>query len=506
MAINIPQDNKLKQAYDFLSSVNLRAYKDTFLLSNHILSKNPLTSNFVGRYFKDELPRPPTKFCIFIKLFKYYLYSFKNLFSYLVEFILFRFSGPRFAYAPTQNQIVIIAPFFILRKIREENNYTDPYFPGMDDLLEKFNRHYAYLPFFDGPRKCYEFNSIASILRKTKKPILYEFQLLGLKDLLGLLYFILTYPLHLRNFIIGLESNSYDLRLLKSELLNSLDQVIFHGFLRYLLGKRIAALPYKKIKVISWYENQVYDKNFYKGLKSKGNKVDIYGAQLLLYSGNILNIIPDENEIQSGIVPDKILVNGSIFIPKNTRLNYHVGPSFRYSRLFKCSPKKEDQTNILVLLPYFLEDVENILKILSGAELIVDRVCIKAHPAIDVERFKHLFPYGATITRGDTYKLFETTKILIGAASGTLIEAASLGIPVISIKNNARFDFNPLPEYGKGIIWQEVASSEELRNQIKSFESILRSDGNEINKISDSYRKLFFCEPTEEKILESFDL
>ncbi len=37
-------ENKLKKAYDVSSSANEEAYKDIYLLSNQVLSKNPFAS------------------------------------------------------------------------------------------------------------------------------------------------------------------------------------------------------------------------------------------------------------------------------------------------------------------------------------------------------------------------------------------------------------------------------------------------------------------------------
>ena len=105
------------------------------------------------------------------------------------------------------------------------------------------------------------------------------------------------------------------------------------------------------------------------------------------------------------------------------------------------------------------------------------------------------------------YKLFETAKIVISAASGTLVEAASLGIPVISIKNPRRFDFdNSLPEYGKGMIWEEAGSPEELLDGIHKLENIMNKEPEEVKAIASKYKDMFFSEPTEESIIKAFDL
>jgi hypothetical protein len=106
------------------------------------------------------------------------------------------------------------------------------------------------------------------------------------------------------------------------------------------------------------------------------------------------------------------------------------------------------------------------------------------------------------------YELFKTAKIVIGAASGTLIEAASLGILVISVKNINRFDYNPLPEYGKGIIWEEVTNSIELKGTIARFEAALKDEvkNSEIEKVAKEYKRMFFCEPIEENMIRSLEL
>ena len=89
---------------------------------------------------------------------------------------------------------------------------------------------------------------------------------------------------------------------------------------------------------------------------------------------------------------------------------------------------------------------------------------------------------------------FKTAKIVIGAASGTLVEAASLGIPVIYIKSIQRFDYNPLPVYGKGIIWDEAANTAEIEKLLIKFENALNDvdESDRIKKIAGEYKAMFF--------------
>jgi len=133
-------------------------------------------------------------------------------------------------------------------------------------------------------------------------------------------------------------------------------------------------------------------------------------------------------------------------------------------------------------------------------------VLIKSHPALPIDEFKHLLPKHARLVNENTYKLFEKTKILIGAASGTLVEAISLGIPVITIKESDDIEYNYLPQNGKGIIWEEVSKAEELKQQIEKFEYSILNNSKEMNNIASNYKRNFFCEPNEKNISKCFDL
>lgn len=499
-------EDKLKKIYDIISSLNKEAYKDIFLLSNQVLSKNPLTNNLLNRYLASECLKKHSFCIIIIKLLRYYKYSLKEFILYIVRFIEYSFTPLNFHLSPCNKELILIDTYFITNKIYAAGGYADPYFPGLEDVLKKKNKHYAYLPVFYSSDKTVSFSNILRILKENRIPVFSEYQLLSNFDLLYILYFIFVYPYHVIKLIKIICSDTYEKKLLKYELIDTLEQVTFCSFSRYIQGKKIATLPYGNIKVISWYENQAIHKNLYKGLRISQDKVKIYGAQLFVYFKNILHLIPDENEEQFGIIPDKIITNNSKFIPAKSRLNYAVGPSLRYFKIFETTVKKENRKNILVLLPYMIKDVQNILQIILDTKINSQDIFIKAHPATSIDKFQPLFPKNITVVNEDIYKLFENTKIVIGAASGTLLEAATLGIPVILIRNINTLDCNPLPEYGKGLIWEEVISAEELNYQIYKFENVLNNNYEKIYNIANIYKKKFFHKPSENNIIDAFDL
>jgi hypothetical protein len=96
--------------------------------------------------------------------------------------------------------------------------------------------------------------------------------------------------------------------------------------------------------------------------------------------------------------------------------------------------------------------------------------------------------------------------MVIGASTGSMVEAVSLGIPVISIVNGTGFSHNYLPAFGKGALWDFATTSEEVIALVEKFNFALENKRNEINRIAKKTREMYFCEPTEGKIIKAFDL
>lgn len=504
--IDTPIEDKLKKAYETLSSVSNRAYYDLYLLSNQVLSKNPLSNNFL-KYFLADVKISPYKFhTLFNKLIKYYLNSFFQYAVYIAKFLICRIEKVRYDPTEVDGELIIIDTFFLSDSIVKSEQYAELYFPGLDHVLKTMGKPYAYLPVFYGSKDLSTFHSAIKIIKRARIPVLSEFQLLSLIDFLHLFSFILTYPWHVLCFMKTLEENDPDTELVKHELVDTLDQVTFLNFSRYLQGKRIADLPYKSIKLISWYENQTIDKNLYKGVRINRRKVVVYGAQLFLFSKMALNIFIDEKEKKFNIIPDRIIVNGPYFVPKSSHLHYAIGPSLRYSDLFKTSVQSEKQKDILVLLPYSYEISENILRMLSEVDQASRQFVVKAHPTAIVDELRHWLQPGWHIVHDSIYSLFKKARMVIGSSSGSLVEAASLGIQVICVKIQNDIDYVMLPELGKGILWEEANNIIELESHIKKFENYQERDFKKMMEISVKYKKTFFCEPTAEKIIEAFDL
>ena len=241
--------------------------------------------------------------------------------------VVYLLSNQKFDLKSLDDEIILIDVYFLMNKPLHNNAYWYDYFDGLGKILDERKINYVYLPIFVSNKSIYKFYNILKLVKNNKLPILTEYQLLSLVEYLKLLQFIMTYPMHVLKLVYGLKNDSKKNRYLKYQLLNTLDQVTFHSFSYFLKGKKLSSISCKHIKMISKYENQVSDKNLYKGLRNGNTNVFIYGCQLFVYPFSLLNINADENEINHGVVPDKVLVNGNYYLYNNNRIN---------SRYYEC--------------------------------------------------------------------------------------------------------------------------------------------------------------------------
>lgn len=501
---------KYGEIFEFISKTNQTAYNDIFLLSNSLLSKNPVASKFIencisGIGARDKAFKVRV---IFFKVCKYYLKSLIIYLLYLLQYVLFRFSGQKYDIRSNGEELVLVNVVFYINKIIQTGRYSDLHFPGLEEVLKKRGKEYAYLPNFYGTRNPLRIYRTLKLLKKQNIPVLTEYQLLSLGNLISLFYFLLAYPIHVINFVRNMKVDPSDnVKILAKTLMEELEQVVLFVYLRYLQGKRIASLPFSRIKCISWYENQSSQKNLYRGLREGKSKVSIIGAQLFLWPARGLYFFPDKKEEKFGVVPDKILVNGKYYMPQDSQLNCSIGPSLRYKYLFDLNLDDFQRKKVLVLLPYYDNGIMEILDILRDVGSLTSKnVLIKFHPGTDKEKFLNLLPSGIEITEKDLCELFKFTKTVIGRDSGTLVEAVSAGIPVVVIEKEGMKSFDYLPRLGKGIIWSVARNKEELIKLLHHFDYAIEYKKEEIRIIAKQYREMFFCEPTEDKIIEAFDL
>ena len=500
MVINEP---KISRLFAYLSGINKNAYQNEYLLANDVLAKTPPIVGMLDSYFFERDAKKATSLFVLKRLFIFYLKNLSWIFFQFVKKIIFLISGQKFSVEKLDRKIVFIDTYFLGDRIVKDNRYRDPYMPGLTDVLDGHGVEYVYVPKIANAGSWMVFLKMLWVLKRENIPVLTEYQLLSATDFLRLLRFVIFYPFFVFRLIRSL-GNEVEDRLAKFALY-TFSGLSSETYFRLIYGEKLSRLTNSKIKCISWYENQALDKCFYRGLRKYSGEVLIYGAQLFLWPPGHLNLHADEQEIKFEVVPDKVLVNGSYFMEKDSKVNFHLGPALRYGRIFQSQAAPSSKEDILVLLPYWEYEISNILDCLKGLPC-KGMIKMKFHPSTNVSKYSKLMNENVHIVQGDIYSQFEQVRMVIGAATGALVEAASLGIPVVNIVNKTHFPQMYFPDFGKGVLWDTAATNAELSRLIEKFDYTLKNEEVKLTESAVKMKEMFFCEPTEEKIIEAFDI
>ncbi len=509
---------KAKELFDAFSRINAKAYQNPRLVSCPLLSKAP-NYDEVLRRFLTAAPIRPVSFVQIIDLtLRHYLINAAHLLFLLLGKIALRLSGWK---GPDLKagvkKLLLLDTFLVMPKVIERKRFTELYLPGLTDAASDRGWKSVYLFRLYGSRDPRKLYSAFSVLRDENVAGLTELHLFTLADWLRLVKHWLLYPVahwglirSLKNAVPG-SPESY----IRDALIHCLPGCHMIGEARRLAARRLAAglsaETKKEARVISWYENQTVNKAFHLGLAQDagiaGRKIPVTAAQLLVWPDTLLNNHADDAEVPNHLCPDKVLVNGAYFLPEESAQNYAVGPSMRYGELFAQSMLTPDpQKPILVLLSYHPTETERILRLVKDAG-IADTVAYKFHPATRPEEYRQLLPANPRLLDGPLYSVLPEASLVLGAGSGSLAEAAALGLPVINVDDPLGVDglgLNYLPEQGRGTLWLSVREAAELPGAIEILQQAMPAAKRK--KEVTAFRDLLFTEPTAARIAEAFDL
>jgi len=495
----------LQQVDHYIQRITADAYRNVYLISNPVLSRNPHTNCLLHNFVFRIPARTINSFELAWKLSKFYLKSFLYLINHLITWIavniFFRFNWQRVS------DPVIIDSFILVESTLSNTSYADKYFPGLVDILSKQGKNTYLFPCFDGKISLLRKGTqLFRIIRNSTVKIITEYDLLKIPDFFSLVRFILFYPFAVIRLSQQVDRSSYLGRLLSYELLGTLDQQIVFSHIRYLSGKRLASRFDGKIKVVSWFENQVQQKNLYRGLRDATQNSSIYACRAYIASPALLNLFVAEAEVSSGVVPDKVLVNGPAYVRHSNNLEYRLGVSFRYKYLFDTTiDPLAHKTQCLLFLSYFYERNMEFVNLCAASILSNQVVKVRTHPA-DTRSSRLILPAAWVHDTSDKGSLFNDVAIIITSESGIAVEAAASGVSVIVVANQSSFTCNPMFDYGRGIIWDIVFDCIELDKVYKQLMVQRSTNIEEIKRAAQWYKSSCFVEPTENNIVRAFDL
>jgi len=491
---NSYQQNKQK-FHNYINNVKKNSPWGIYTIINATLIKNPFTSDFPLRFFKNDT-NTSNKTLLFAKsILMFYAKNMYLYFSYMVATIIYKIYYKK----NRKNELkIIIDTFGLVDKTNQNGKFSENYLVGIYEIFERFQTQYAILlrPYLVGknPLKLKQF---FKIINEDNRDFIFEYELLHFYDFIELFVLIILYPFKTLR-LLQKEQNTED-TMFNHSLIADLQQFNFDSLTRYILGKNLSKIRTIE-KVYSWSEFQVIERSFNYAIRKNCSHIKIIGLQFYLNYEVYFNAYVDDLDYDMQSSPHEILVNGKYYLQKREKVKYEVGVSLRYKDIFLFQGIEEEK-NILLLGSYIEVDTKYMLESIEKFEGVV----FKNHPAVDIKRFGEL-PKNVIVSNDNIYKLFKDAKLVIGTASGTSVEAVACGLSVIIIASADNLTANPLVEYGQGKIWDIAYDVNEIEEiYIKLIDYRAKNKG-EIVEIANWYKDNFFCEPTEENIIKVFEL
>ena len=134
------------------------------------------------------------------------------------------------------------------------------------------------------------------------------------------------------------------------------------------------------------------------------------------------------------------------------------------------------------------------------------KLALRFHPATKWQAFAHLLPVNYSLAGGPLQDALKGASLVVGAGSGILAEAVCMGLPVIAVEPEDGTGLNYLPGYGKGELWDSISGPEGFSPAsdrllgVFEREPVLRQERIKV------FRGLMFTKPTEEAIIQAFEL
>jgi len=482
------------------STLCQKAYRSWHLVASPVLAKVGLAELFWVYATGGDPPQPSKQFLL-SKIAQYYVkagINFTLLLCYKAAHILSaqRTTIPR-------KRTVLVDAYFLIPDFLRGNDVLEHYFPGIEHAITEAGWACVILPRFYGTRSPAQLYRVFRRLRTSEPPVITELQLMTWRDFLNLFIHLLLYPWLVLNLFKSIP-RTREGQFVRFALADRLDDDSLIGAVRYLAARRLGPLLPEQARCLQWFENQTYERCLNRGLRETGVTMRIYGAQLFLWPPEILNIHIDNREAAVH-KPDVILVNGPYYIHENIDIPCKTGSSMRYARLFETFVSPAGDKKTLVLLSWFEETARFTLELAIQAEPS-ERLMIKFHPAAPLSHLRVLIPPESVVIEGDIYDVFHETDLLIGAATGALVEAAAVGIPVIVIKKKGMVDYTDFPDIGRGLLWEEASSVKEIQTAKEKLLSVLLHREKERLAAIETLRRELFTRPTDSGIKEALDL
>jgi hypothetical protein len=267
--------------------------------------------------------------------------------------------------------------------------------------------------------------------------------------------------------------------------------------------------------IISWYENQVNDKALVAAARQAFPQAQIIGAQIFIYSYNLLYLFPIQSEVEAGMAPHFLLSMSEHLCKFAQTFTQDVpcypAASLRYAYIFQqqrevmAFPKG---STVLVLLPHDLQESAEMLEIISlGLSRMPKDVrwLIKCHPDYSPAELKEGFggrnwPPRFEIYPGTLVDAFKGAAMVISSNSSAMVEAAAMGIPVIFLGRQTALNQNVLEDVKTNLIIKCFTTNEMVAN-VNRLLNITSVEFEQYKSLGEEIIRLFFSPITSKAML-----
>jgi len=457
---------------------------------------------------------------------KRWIYGFRTLIRFVraalnnlrISIVYLSLRDKKRAYCIPKNIALTLIDTFFIPRMFSNGHYEDRYYGGLYENLDIDQRDQLFfLPTVLIKKRRRILESITAT-NEARENFLFKFDYLSCLDFL--------YALLSSFRIKAIDLNKFEFRgfnpgpILRSDFINNLgNESSFRGILNYIFFTRLKRRGVKIRKVINWFENQVIDRGFNKGLSKFYPHTDNLGYQGFIVSLDYnFYLQPIPAEVRSGVIPSQIAVIGAGLKDQITEFAPEIrtvtAPAFRFKAVWEQeklnSPSNNSNSEILISLPISLKDSIDILKLVSvvaGNTEYKEKVHfgVVIHPALDFDRLVKMvpeWPANMEIISGGFNEAVVQADVLIGNTSSTCVEALCYGIPVIVVGSQEGLTQNPIPDNIDHGIWRLCYTAHELSRAIDHFVNLSDGDRLRFRDLGKKIKENYFEPVTKEGVLK----
>lgn len=447
-------------------------------------------------------------------LFGAWVRSFLRFLRYKKE-MLGKFIAAKFVFRSRAKRIlaglkdVVLIRNYISDDFRKDDTgiFERHYFPGLAEYLAKNNFTPVYLSYaLNSQNYIVLFRTILASRQRIFVPE--EFLTLG-----DFLHAFLT-PFRAQQFRVPqIAIDGYDLSPLVVEEYNAnlTESGLLHAVLFSHIGKRIKRAGGKVSALINWAEFQAFEKGLVSGLKKSFPEMKNFASQAFNIPPNHLSLMPSEQDKILNVVPDRILALGSVgkemavqFLPE---VPVDFSPAFRYQKILSTPVAvNREANNILVLFGYGLENALTTIRILIKLENQLSsfkQVLLKLHPGGYFDRARLLQELGQPLPpnfefiSGRLEDYLDTVALGVCGATGTAVELATRGIPVVMIAETHSLTMNYLAARQEPELWELCFTSDDVASAVKRFHGAFLNDREKLIRKGQQFKQAYFVAPDE---------